>query len=564
MASITPPSPTKSQPSQREAGEKEQSLSTPPSDDLEPESNQVPDPETMTAPATEDHEWVSGIKLLSILVAITLVCFLMLLDTSIVVTAIPNITSDFHSLPDVGWYGSAYQLAGAALQPLTGKLYSNLHSKWTFVAFFAIFELGSLICGVATSSKILIVGRAVAGIGTSGILNGAFTIIADCVPMAKRPTIIGFVTGVSQLGLVIGPLLGGALTQYATWRWCFYINLPIGGIVAAMLAFVHIPDTIPKPKPMSVLRTLPSKLDLVGFALFAPAAIQLLLALQYGGNQYAWDSAQIIGLFCGAGGTFIAFLVWDFYKGDEAMIPFSMVRRKIVWASCLVYACLMGQLFCASYYLPIYFQGVKGASPTLSGVYLLPGVLSHLLSAVGSGMLVGRLGYYLPFSISSAILVAIGNGLLSTLSPGTSTGKWIGYQILAGTGRGLGLQIPIIAVQNTLPPAQISVAMALVMFSQTFAGAIFLSLSDTIFTNGLETLIPRYAPSVDPQIIINAGATGFRTIVRGTDLANVLVAYAESVDRVFYFTAGLAVACFTFAWAMGWKDIRKKSEVSKA
>jgi hypothetical protein len=167
----------------------------------------------------------------------------------------------------------------------------------------------------------------------------------------------------------------------------FYINLPIGGILAAMLTFVHIPDQIPKPPPMSVIRTLPAKIDLVGFALFAPAAIQLLLALQYGGITFAWNSVQVIGLFCGAGGTFVLFLAWNTHKGDAAMIPFSMVRQRIVWASCLTYGFFMGQLFCVSYYLPIYFQGVKGVSPTMSGVYILPIVLSHVFAGVASGML---------------------------------------------------------------------------------------------------------------------------------------------------------------------------------
>jgi hypothetical protein len=138
---------------------------------------------------------------------------------------------------------------------------------------------------------------------------------------------------------------------------------------------------------MSVIHTLPAKLDLIGFAIFAPATIQLLLALQYGGITFAWNSAQIIGLFCGAGGTFIVFLAWEYYKGDAAMIPFSMVRKKTVWASCLTYGFVMGQLFCMSFYLPIYFQGVKGASPTMSGVYILPSVLSHVFTSLSSGML---------------------------------------------------------------------------------------------------------------------------------------------------------------------------------
>ena len=154
-----------------------------------------------------------------------------------------------------------------------------------------------------------------------------------------------------------------------------------------MLAFIHIPEQTPKPEPSLVIRTIHSKLDLIGFALFAPAAIEFVLALQWGGIRLAWNSSQVIGLLCGAGGTFIAFLAWESHRGDAAMLPFSMVRQRTVWTSCLVYGFLMAQLYCSSYWLPVYFQGVKGASPLLSGVYLLPSILGQLFSAVASGFL---------------------------------------------------------------------------------------------------------------------------------------------------------------------------------
>ena len=532
------------------------------------------------ATSEEDKEWVSGIKLLTIMIAVTIACFLMLLDVSIVSTAIPYITNEFHSLDDVGWYGSAYQLASAALQPLTGRVYTYFNLKWTFISFFTLFEVGSLICGVATSSNMLIVGRAIAGMGSSGLQNGGFTIVAACVPMPKRPALIGILLGIAQLGIVIGPLIGGALTQYTTWRWCFYINLPVGGIVAAGLFFISVPEQTPKPKPHEVLRTLPKKLDLIGFAIFAPAAIQLLLALQYGGNQFSWNSATVIGLFCGAGATFILFLIWEYYRGDEAMIPFSMIRQRTVWSSMAVYGFLTNGVFCMAWYLPIYFQGVRGVTPTISGVRLLPNIVAQTLGAIIGGMLgkfalretaiganigtVGKLGYYLPFSLIGAALSAIGYGLISTYTPSTPTGKWIGYQILAGGGNGLSFQMPIIAVQNTLPPALISTAMALVLFSSTLWGAMFLTFASTIFTNSLKTLIPQYAPGVNPHIVIEAGASGFRKVISGKDLANVLVAYAKSVNRVFYLNVGTVCVCFVFAWGMGWKDIRKKKQVSKA
>ncbi|KAL2215155.1 putative MFS multidrug transporter [Thermoascus aurantiacus ATCC 26904] len=473
------------------AGEKQQAPIVPSSvEDSEKESSNVPDHKG----AEQDEpieEWVGGLELATILAGITLVCFLMLLDTSIISTAIPRITTDFHSLPDVGC---------AALQPLTGKFYSSF------------------------SSKMLILGRAIAGMGTSGIENGAFTIIAGCVPMAKRPDhcLSNTICLVSQLGLVIGPLIGGALTQYSTWRWCFYVNLPVGGLVAALLFFVHIPERITKPPALSVLRTLHSELDLVGFVLFAPAAIQLLLALQYGGNEFAWNN------------------------------------------SCLVFGFLMSLLYCATYYLPIYFQAVKGVSPMLSGVYLLPSILSQLIAAVISGVLVEKLGYYPPYILVGSVVNAVADGLLSTFKPDTSTGKWIGYKILSGFGQGVGLQMPIVAVQNTLPPPLIPVAMALVMFSSTFGGSLFLSFSQTILTNSLRSLIAQYAPAVNAETVIAAGATGVQAAVPANDLPGVLVAYSHSTDRVFYLCAGAAVACFIFSWGMGWKDIRTKKQVSQA
>ena len=212
------------------------------------------------------------------------------------------------------------------------------------------------------------------------------------------------IISVAQLGLASGPLFGGLLTEYATWRWCgsssslsyynawnvlsmlgFYINLPIGGLVALMLVFVHIPQQHRRPPPMSVVRSLHSSLDLLGFTIFAPALIMLLLALQWGGTTFAWDSPRIIGLFCGAGATLIVFFLWDYYKGEAAMIPFSILRMRTVWTSCIVYGLFMSNLYTASYWVPVYFQGVKGASPTMSGVYILPMIIAHILAALFSG-----------------------------------------------------------------------------------------------------------------------------------------------------------------------------------
>ena len=338
----------------------------------------------------DDFEYVNGFQLAIVITAVTMVAFLMLLDTSIIATAIPRITSDFHSLPDVGWYGNADLVASCALQPTAGKLYSYFHSKRVFLAFLGIFELGSLLCGVASSSRMLIVGRAVAGMGGSGLVNGALTIISACLPIAKRPLYLGIMMSTAQIGIVLGPLIGGALTQYTTWRWCFYINMPPGGAVALLLLFIQIPSRHVKfegAEGHSKILTFLKKMDVIGFNLFAPFAIQILLALQWGGTKYAWGDSRIIGLFGGAVGTLFAFLAWEYHIGDVAMVPLSLVRRRVVWCSCLVMGFTFGSMLIVNYYLPIYFQAVKGVTPTLSGVYLLPGILSQMVMATISGYL---------------------------------------------------------------------------------------------------------------------------------------------------------------------------------
>ncbi|KAH8434236.1 uncharacterized protein LDX57_011874 [Aspergillus melleus] len=405
----------------------------------------------------------------------------------------------------------------------------------------------------------LIIGRAVAGMGASGLNNGALTILASTTPPEKRPFYMGIIMGVAQLGVVLGPLLGGVFTEHATWRWCFYINLPIGAAIAGSLLLLKIPEQTTKPPFFSVFRKLPSKLDLVGFLLIAPSVIQLLLALEYGGNQFAWNSSTVIGLFCGSGTTFLVFLYWEHRRGNEAMVPLHMLRQRIVWTSCVNQTSIMIMMICASYFLPTYFQAVKGVSPTISGVDLLPSIIGQLVASVVCGALVGKLGYYLPWSVASGVITAIGNGLVSTFSPSTSTGKWVGYQILLGAGRGLGFQAPIIAIQNALPPAEIAVGMALMMFSQTLGASVFLVVANVIFTTSLRAEIPRYAPDTDPGAVIAAGASAVRDVVTSAAaLAGTLQAYAVGVDRVFYLTVGFSGVCFVSAWGMGWKDIRRK------
>lgn len=221
----------------------------------------------------------------------------------------------------------------------------------------------------------------------------------------------------------------------------FYINLPLGLIVALPLVFLRVPEQVPKEPPMQVLRHLHRHLDLVGFALFAPFIIFLLLAMQFGGNKYPWHSSQVIGLFVGAGVAFLLWIVWNWHKGDEALLPIPIVRRQVVWSSGVYYTFLTTGVIGVAFFVPIYFQAVKGVTPIISGVYLLATILPQVLGAVSSGIIVAKTGYVPPIAIFSAFLFSIGSGLYTLFQPDTSEANWVGFQIISGFGRGFGFQM---------------------------------------------------------------------------------------------------------------------------
>ncbi|KAF2451175.1 efflux pump protein [Karstenula rhodostoma CBS 690.94] len=514
-----------------------------------------------------EMHYVTGFRLFMVVASVSLITFLLLLDQSILSTAIPHITSQFHSLPDVGWYSGAYQLAAAALQPLSGKIYTYMKIKHVFLAHLFVFELGSLICAIADSSSMLIGGRALAGLGASGLMNGGLNILTNSTPLEKRPLYTGIMIGIGQMGLVSGPLIGGALTEHVTWRWCFYMNLPIGAVTATMLALIHIPEPNPKaPYSSALFKDLVlHKLDLPGFALFAPACIMLLLALQFGGEgSHAWDSATIIGLFVGAGVVTVIFIAWEERVGEKAMIPGSLFKSKILLA-CIGQTIGLGVcVFVGSLWVPTYFQSVKGAGPTESGVNVLPQILSQLLFAVVSGAAVSKLGFYMPWAVFSGAAVAIGNGLMSTLTQHTSTAKWIGYMIILGAGRGAGIQMAFVATQSALPMRLIPVSLALIIFVQNLAGAIFLVVANTIFTQSLIKKLGQYAPSVSPQAALEAGssADAVRKLVdpsKPWEVDGVLNAYSESLKNIWLMLVAFAGLAFICAFGMGWVDVRKKN-----
>ncbi|KAL4890272.1 major facilitator superfamily domain-containing protein [Aspergillus ambiguus] len=514
----------------------------------------------------EDTQYPSLASTVIIILGLYLAVFLVALDQTIIGVAIPEITNQFKSIADISWYGSAYFLTSTALQPSYGRLYKIFSVKWSFLVAIAFFEVGSLICAVAPSSTVLIVGRAIAGIGVAGIFSGAMVIIALTVPLPKRPLVFGMFGLVWGVASIVGPLLGGAFTDGVSWRWCFYINLPIGGIsIAIVLSILRLPS---KNQPLSQpLFGRIKELDLIGASILIPAIVCLLLALQWGGNQYPWNNSRIIGLFIGFGLMLFLTVYTQIKLGDRATLPPRIMKQRAVIASSSFAMFFGGAFFVLVYYLPIFFQSVRGASAMTSGIQLLPVMLATVVSSVTVGILVTVFGYYTPFLIGSTAIGSIGAGLITLYSKDISTGKWIGYQILVGAGVGAGFQIPITAVQAALPPDDIPTGSAAVMFFQTLGGALFIAVAQSVFQNGLIQGIAEYAPKVDPTAIVKAGATEMRQVLSSLhledELGGVIDAYLGGLQDTYrvalaIFLVSLVASCF-----FEWRSVKAQHEETK-
>lgn len=325
-------------------------------------------------------------------------------------------------------------VARCSTQPLAGKTYVLFSKKIVFLIYLAIFEAGSLVCALAPTSNALIVGRAIAGLGASGLFAGGLVILTTIIPLYKRPIWTGAWGSTFAIATIVGPVIGGALTQNLTWRWCFYINLPIGGF-AAVLCVVLLRIRTAETEMVPLTDKLRG-LDGIGFTLFVGSMTMLLLALQWGGVEYAWNSSVIIGLLVGFVVIFAGlFIPWQLRLQDTALIPPRLFKtHRNVGLLCGVAFFVNGPFQAVIYWLPVWFQAVLGDSPEQSGIHYLPTVISDTVTSfVGSGIAM-LIGYWNPFLVLGTVLVSLGGGTLSLLSPGVAFSKIIGFQILGGVG----------------------------------------------------------------------------------------------------------------------------------
>jgi MFS family permease len=517
--------------------------------------NDTPAPTAQTPPSAV----LTGKKLAIVFVAMLLSLLLIALDQTILATALPRIASDFDAFSLQGWVATSFLLVQTAFLLLYGQILRVYPSKWVLVSSIAIFEAGSLACALAQNVNVLIAGRTVSGVGAAGIFIALLQIIAQVTRLEDRPRLLGMFGAVFAVASVIGPLMGGAFTDRVTWRWCFYINLPIGGVsvAAVTLLLKTLPPLGSDPTKRSIKDIIQQtlELDFIGATLAAAAVTCVVLALQWGGNTKPWNDKAIIICFVFSGVLTGVFIAWEIYRGDKAMVPTQVFKSRSIYA--IIAYCFLSRFsyLLFSYYIPIFYQAVRHASATESGINLIPFMLSVVLTIIGAGQTVGKIGYYWPFLVGAPVLLAVGSGLLFTISPTTTDAQLVGFQILAGVGTGMGLQNSLIAIQTEFKdtPKLIGQATSMASFGQFFGGTIGLGVAEPVLASELSKYLLIYAPDA-PADIVKESPTAIYTELSPSMIPGVVHAYTLALRIVF--VIGVPVAGLALFAAMFIKNIR--------
>ena len=463
------------------------------------------------------------------------------LDQTIVSTALPTIVGDFGGVQHLSWVITAYLLTSTASVPLYGKLSDMYGRKLLFQFAIGVFLLGSLLSGASQSMLQLILFRGVQGLGGGGIMAMAMAIIGDIVSPRERGRYQGYTGAVFALSSVAGPLLGGLFTDQLSWRWVFYINLPLG-----LLALVVTSAVLKLP-----YRRLHHPIDYLGSALMVTGVSCLLLVCSWGGTEYAWTSKLIIGLTI-LGIVLLALFVLQELRAEEPLLPPRLFKNRIFSVSSLIGVIVGATMFGAIAFLPVYLQIVKGASATESGLRMIPLMLGLVTSSVLSGRIITDTGKYRPFPIAGMAIVVMGMFLLSRLDAHTPMFEVSAYMLILGVGIGMVMQVLVLAVQNAADYRDLGTATAGVNFFRSMGSAFGVAIFGSILTNRLDHNLPREVPANSG---LTAGQLLGSTPAQLRDLPQAVhdgavQAFALSLHTMFLWVVPLAIAAFLLTWLL--------------